>query len=251
VLAGGLGTRMAAITGANTPKVLLPVAGRPFIDFKLASLAAEGIERVVLLLGHGASLIADHVGSGARYGLRVMCRSDGPVLLGTGGAIRRALDVLGSVFWVTYGDTYLRVPMGEIEGAFGVGNPEGMMTVLRNRDRWDQSNLRVEQRLVVEHRKGAAPGTYEYIDYGLAILGRETLEAFPAESPFDLEQAFQRLIARRRMGAYVVSQRFYEIGSPEGYRQTDEFLRASHEWERLETRRRGQTTVEQHDQRDG
>jgi NDP-sugar pyrophosphorylase family protein len=237
VLAGGLGTRMADISGPTTPKALLRVAGRPFIDFKLASLAAEGVKRVVLLLGHGDRLIADHVGTGADYGLHVTCRSDGPTLLGTGGAVRRALDLLGEAFWVTYGDTFLRAPMAEIEATFHSRGIEAMMTVLRNRDRWDRSNVRIEKGLVVEHRKGSPPGSYEYIDYGLAILRREPVETFPAGSPFDLEQVFQLLIANGTMGAYVVSRRFYEIGTPEGYRQTNEFLRTSGEWKRFVERR--------------
>jgi NDP-sugar pyrophosphorylase family protein len=237
VLAGGLGTRMADISGPTTPKALLRVAGRAFIDFKLASLAAEGVKRVVLLLGHGDRLIADHVGTGADYGLHVTCRSDGPTLLGTGGAVRRALDLLGEAFWVTYGDTFLRAPMAEIEATFHSRGIEAMMTVLRNRDRWDRSNVHIEKGLVVEHRKGSPPGSYEYIDYGLAILRREPVETFPAGSPFDLEQVFQLLIANGTMGAYVVSRRFYEIGTPEGYRQTNEFLRTSGEWKRLVERR--------------
>lgn len=237
VLAGGLGTRMADIFGPVTPKALLRVAGRPFIDFKLASLAAEGVKRVVLLLGHGDRFIADHVGTGEQYGLQVTCRSDAPILLGTGGAVRRALDLLGEAFWVTYGDTYLRAPMAEIEATFHSRDIEAMMTVLRNRDRWDRSNVRIHKGLLVEHRKGLPPGSYDYIDYGLAILRREAVETFPAGSPFDLEKVFQLLIANGTMGAYVVSRRFYEIGTPEGYRQTNEFLRTSGEWKRLVERR--------------
>jgi N-acetyl-alpha-D-muramate 1-phosphate uridylyltransferase len=237
VLAGGLGTRMADVTGPTIPKALLRVAGRPFIDFKLAGLAAEGVERVALLVGHGDRLIADHVGTGAQYGLHVTCRSDGPILLGTGGAVREALDLLGEAFWVTYGDTYLRAPMEEIETSFRSQNVEGMLTVLRNRDRWDRSNVRIDEALVVEHRKGSRQGSYEYIDYGLAILRRDSVKSFPAGSPFDLEDVFQRLITSGTLGAHVVARRFYEIGSPEGYRQTDEYLRASGEWKRLVERR--------------
>jgi NDP-sugar pyrophosphorylase family protein len=233
VLAGGLGTRMAAVTKGVIPKPLLPVAGRPFIDYKLAELAAQGVETVVLLVGHGDDRLSEHVGYGARYGLRVTCRSDGGVLLGTGGAIRQALDELGNVFWVTYGDSYLRAPMAAVQEAFLKGRFEGMMTVLRNRDRWDRSNVRVKHGLVVEYRKGAPPGTYEHIEYGLSILRRRSCERFPSGRPFDLQEVFQQLVEGGQMGAYPVGRRFYEIGSPRGYRETDMFLRSSKEWERL------------------
>lgn len=232
ILAGGLGTRMAALAGGR-PKALLPVAGRPFIDFKLAGLAAEGAERVVLLLGHGGEAVARHVGDGERYGLRVTAVFEGPALLGTGGALRRALGRLGEVFWATYGDTYLRAPMAAAEAAFERLGCEGLMTVLRNRDRWDVSNVRLMGGLVAEYEKTAPPGTYEHIDYGLSILRSETVRAFPPGEVFDLGEVFARLIGRRSLAAFEVTERFYEVGVPEGYRETDEFLRSSGEWERL------------------
>ena len=91
VLAGGLGTRLRSVTGAELPKVLVPVLGRPFVDHKLDELAGAGATRVVFLLGHGAEQVRDHVGDGSRYELDVVCLDDGDELLGTGGALRRAL----------------------------------------------------------------------------------------------------------------------------------------------------------------
>src|SRR2546426_5413320 len=131
VLAGGLGTRMAKRTGPRLPKALLEVAGRPFIDFKLAQLATGGVTQVVMLLGHGAGAIAEHVRDGAAYGLDIELLPDGDQLLGTGGAVRRALPQLGDVFWVTYGDTYLSVPMVEVEEVFRRAGRQGLMTVFR------------------------------------------------------------------------------------------------------------------------
>src|SRR5712692_2156565 len=107
VLAGGLGNRLHAVTGDALPKALVPVLGRPFIDWKLEGLAAAGTHRVVLLVGHHGGQIRAHVGDGRRYGLSVEYVEDGPVLLGTGGAVARALPSLADAFWVTYGDTLL------------------------------------------------------------------------------------------------------------------------------------------------
>lgn len=85
----------------------------------------------------------------------------------------------------------------------------------------------------MKYEKGASPGTYQYIDYGLAILRRGSLEAFPAEMPFDVEEVFRQIISRRQMAAFVVTRRFYEVGSPQGLADTDRFLRRSGEWQRL------------------
>ncbi|TMK38073.1 MAG: nucleotidyl transferase [Actinobacteria bacterium] len=226
VLAGGLGTRMARRTGPRLPKALLEVAGRPFIDFKLAQLAAEGVTQVVMLLGHGAEAIADHVGDGAAYGLHLDIVPDGEVLLGTGGAVRRAVPQLGDAFWVTYGDTYLSVPMAEVEEGFRCACRQGLMTVFRNRDTWDLSNVALREGLVAEYRKGAAPGTYEYIDYGMSILTTGAFASFPPGTTFDLAEVLQSLIAARELAGFEVEERFYEIGSEAGFQETDTHLRA-------------------------
>jgi N-acetyl-alpha-D-muramate 1-phosphate uridylyltransferase len=226
LLAGGLGTRMARRTGPRLPKALLAVAGRPFIDFKLAQLASGGVTRVVMLLGHGAEAIADHVGDGAAYGLHVDIVPDGEVLLGTGGAVRRALPHLGDVFWVTYGDTYLSVPIAEVEEAFRRAARQGLMTVFRNRDAWDSSNVALREGLVAEYRKGAPPGTYEYIDYGMSILTTGAFAPFPPGTTFDLAEVLQSLIAARELAGFEVEERFYEIGSEAGFQETDTHLRA-------------------------
>jgi NDP-sugar pyrophosphorylase family protein len=217
---------MARRTGPRLPKALLAVAGRPFIDFKLAQLASGGVMRVVMLLGHGAEAIADHVGDGAAYGLHVDIVPDGEVLLGTGGAVRRALPQLGDTFWVTYGDTYLSVPMAEAEEAFRRAARQGLMTVFRNRDAWDASNVALREGLVAEYRKGAPPGTYEYIDYGMSILTAGAFAPFPPGTTFDLAEVLQSLIAARELAGFEVEERFYEIGSEAGFRETDAHLRA-------------------------
>jgi NDP-sugar pyrophosphorylase family protein len=225
VLAGGLGTRMAKRTGPRLPKALLEVAGRPFIDFKLGQLAEEGATRVVMLLGHGAGAIAEHVGDGAAYGLDIEILHDGEALLGTGGAVRRALPLLGEAFWVTYGDTFLQVPMAEVEEAFRGCGRQGLMTVFKNADAWDASNVALREGLVAEYRKGAPSGTFTYIDYGMSIL---TAGAFAPSSPgaaFDLGEVLQSLIAGRELAGFEVAERFYEIGSEAGYEETDAYLR--------------------------
>jgi NDP-sugar pyrophosphorylase family protein len=218
------------------PKVLLPVAGRPFLDFKLASLAAAGVERVVLLLGHRAEQVVAHLARlapGEGFGLEVTVMTDGPHLLGTGGAIRRSLDELGDDFWVTYGDTYLRVPMADVEERFDEGAWEGVMTVLENRDAWDRSNVRVEDGRVAEYRKGAPAGTFLHIDYGLLLLGAAAFAPWGAGEQFDLADVVVRLVERGRLGAFEVADRFHEVGRPEAYGEADTFLTESREWERL------------------
>ena len=109
LLAGGLATRLRPIT-TTMPKALVEVAGRPFIDHQLALLQRNGIRRVVLCLGHLGEQVrgTPRRRSGPRHG-RCATRTTATRLLGTGGALRRALPLLGEAFWVLYGDSYLDI----------------------------------------------------------------------------------------------------------------------------------------------
>jgi NDP-sugar pyrophosphorylase family protein len=219
VLAGGKGTRIASVAGPRRPKAMLAVAGRPFLDHKLAGLAAEGVEEVVLLIGHGAADIRDHVGDGAGWGLRVRCIEDGPQLLGTGGAVRAALAGLPDAFWLTYGDTYLPIELAPVEAAFRAAGRPALMTVLHNEDRWEPSNATVEGDLVVRYEKGASGMTH--LDYGILAFRRSVFEPYPVAEPFDLGVVVRDLVAAGQVTAFEVAERFHDIGTPEALADTD------------------------------
>jgi MurNAc alpha-1-phosphate uridylyltransferase len=226
VLAGGLGTRVRHRTGPELPKALLPVAGTPFIDLKLRELRAGGAERVVLLVGHGGEALVEHVGDGAAYDLQIDVVRDPPQLLGTGGALRRAAPVLGDAFIVTYGDTLLDVPMVELEAMLGSApGAGGVMTVLRNEDRWEVSNVDVSDGLVTTYEKPATAGRHRFIDYGMLALRATALDGQPTER-FDLAPVLQALVARRALLALPVERRFYDIGNDASFADTERFVRA-------------------------
>ncbi len=175
VLAGGLGTRVSHLTDDGVPKAMLPVSGRAFIDVKLAELVAAGADEIVLLVGHGAEALRAHVGSETEAGVPVRFVEDRPTLLGTGGAIRSALDLLPDPFWTTYGDTLLSVPIELVEQRLArAPDLNAVMTVLRNEDRWALSNVSIDdQELVTVHDKGAGRGAHDYIDYGMLLVRHE------------------------------------------------------------------------------
>jgi len=224
VLAGGLGTRLRALTADAIPKVMAPVLGRPFIDYKLAGLAAQGVERVVILIGHHGDQVRASVGSGSRYGLQVTYVDDGPSPRGTGGAIRHALAELGDVFWVTYGDTLLDVPMREAEATFAASDLSGLMTVFRNCDEREPSNVRVDTGRVIEYGKHPRPRGADYIDYGMLAFRREAFAGRAEEDAFDLASVLEALIARRSLLAFEVAAGFHDIGTVDALQATELFL---------------------------
>ncbi len=219
VLAGGEGRRVAHLTGSSLPKAMLPIGGRPFIDLKLEGLYRQGVRDVYLMTGHVGEPLEQHVGDGSQYGLEVTTVRDDPWLLGTGGAIASALDLLPQSFWVTYGDTLLRVPIGDVEVRFDSSRFLASMTVLHNRDRWELSNVSIEDEKITAYEKNPVAGTHEYIDYGMILFDRA---AFVDKADvFDLYEIIQSLISSGRIGAFEVEDRFYDIGTEARYSETE------------------------------
>lgn len=224
LLAGGFATRLGSIAG-RVPKSLLEVAGEPFIFHQLRLLADHGITSVVLCCGHLGELIADLVGNGSGFGCSVQYSFDGPLPLGTGGAIRKALPLLGSTFWVMYGDSYLTTPFSPVLSAFRKSGKSALMTVFRNEDQWDQSNVYFSGGRIVRYAKRAPSAEMRHIDYGLSIYAAEFFAAWPNGVAFDLSDLQVDLITHGEMAAFETENRFYEIGSLPGLAETEEFLR--------------------------
>ena len=216
ILAGGLATRMRPKT-LTVPKFLLDVAGRPFADWQLEKLAQCRYDDVVLCVAHLGEQVRAYVGDGARFGLRVRYSEEGPELLGTGGALRAAADLLDETFLVTYGDSYLpfayEAPLDELRAH---DDCDGVMSVFKNEGRWDASNVRTDGTWVLAYEKGVRDPVFDHIDYGAIALRRSIVLELPRGAVAGLDQLQSRLAAARRLRAHVARERFYEIGSPEG-----------------------------------
>jgi NDP-sugar pyrophosphorylase family protein len=223
VLAGGLATRMQPAT-LTVPKSMLEVAGEPFIAHQLRLFRRQGLERVVLCLGYLGEQVAAFVGDGGHYGLQAAYSYDGAVLLGTGGALRCALPLLGEEFLVTYGDSFLDVPFRPVVDAYRVASTSGLMTVFHNSGRWDISNVEFTDGRIIDYSKTPTP-RMTYIDYGLTMLSSSTLATFAEGEAFDLADVYRRLVREGRMTGFEVKRRFYEIGSPAGRAETETYLR--------------------------
>jgi NDP-sugar pyrophosphorylase family protein len=229
ILAGGLATRLGAIT-QTIPKALLDVAGKPFVVHQLELLRAAGIQRVVLCVAHLADQIEAVVGDGRAFGVEVRYSNDGGQLLGTGGAIRKALPLLGDAFFVLYGDSYLLCDYAAIERAYRASGKLGLMTVYENRGQYDSSNVAFEGGRILRYDKTPGlpgttwPGAMTHIDWGLGVIAASAFGNYPAEGRLDLAVVYQDLLARDELAGYEVTQRFYEIGSVAGLEDTRRLL---------------------------
>ena len=223
ILAGGLATRLRPIT-QTIPKALVEVAGKPFIVRQLEYLREQGVQRVVLCIGYLGEMIQDVVGTGKRFGLKVSYSPDGATLLGTGGALKKALPLLGEHFFVLYGDSYMPVDFSDVQRAYVRSGQQALMTVLENGDRWDKSNVLFNGGRLVEYNKRAPRPDMAYIDYGLGVVAAEVFAQYPEHEPIDLADIYQTLSTKGQLAGLEVHERFYEIGSHSGLKEAEEFF---------------------------
>jgi NDP-sugar pyrophosphorylase family protein len=232
ILAGGLGTRVAAVA-PFVPKALIPVAGEPFAAHQLALLSRAGVRRVVYCIGHRGEAIRTFVGSGERWGVEVSYVEDGETLLGTGGALRRALDAqaLDPAFFVLYGDSYLPIDYRTVWDAFLAAAKPALLTVFRNEGRWDTSNVLYEDGRVALYdklREDPRSAGMVHIDYGLSVLTREVLDRLVSPgAPIDLANVYKTLSLEGQLAGHEVHERFYEAGSPSGLQDLEAYLEAA------------------------
>jgi NDP-sugar pyrophosphorylase family protein len=221
ILAGGLATRMRPAT-TRVPKALLSVKGRPFADIQLEWLRSLGVSEVIYSIGYLGEAIVEHVGDGGRLGLRVRYVPDGDRPLGTAGALRLVIDrgAVGQSFGVINGDSYLSMDLSHVEADFATSGCPALMTVMRNRGRWGASNAVYRNGRVIVYDK-SRPAEWrdqmEWIDYGFAIISRAAVtDRVAAGEVADLADLMRDLSLAGQLAGYEVTERFYEIGSPQG-----------------------------------
>lgn len=208
----------------STPKSLLPVAGEPFLAHQIRFLVLQGFRDVVLCCGHLEEQIRAFAGSGDAWDCRVRYAADGPTLLGTGGALRQALPLLGDSFLVLYGDSYLPTDFAAVWAAFEACGKQALMTVYGNHGQWDASNVEFADGRIVAYNKQARTRSMRHIDYGLNCFRAEAFEPWMSGAAFDLAEVMERLLQADQLAGYAVAERFYEIGSPGGYAETHALL---------------------------
>lgn len=225
ILAGGMATRLRPIT-EKIPKLMVEVAGEPFFTHQLRLLKESGLRHVVLCIGYMGEKIVDYYGDGSRWGVQIDYAFDGPRLLGTGGALIRALPLLGDAFYVLYGDSYLPIDYRKIGDCFLGGDKLALMTVFENRENYDASNVWFEHGEIKCYDKKNKISQMKHIDYGLGVLRAKAFDSCPRDSVIDLADVYGRILAEKQLAGYEVKNRFYEIGSHAGLYELDALLKA-------------------------
>lgn len=223
ILAGGLATRLRPITD-KIPKALVEVAGQPFIMHQLNLLKRNAVGRVVLCVGYRGEMIQDVVGNGNQFDIKIEYSFDGKNLLGTGGAIKKALPLLGKEFFVLYGDAYLPCNYKAVQRVFKNSRKMALMTIFHNKGEWDASNVEFKDGRILDYDKKNPSDRMQHIDYGLGVFKASSFEKFPENEYIDLAQIYRVILENGELAAFEIKQRFYEIGSFDGVEEMKRYL---------------------------
>lgn len=218
VLAGGPGTRLRPLT-EEMPKSMISVKGKPFLQYQIELFKHSGIRDIVLCVGYLAEKIMECFGDGGKFGVKIRYSVEGNRLLGTAGALKRSESLLDDVFFITYGDAYLMLDYANAMAYFKRFNKLGLMVVYKNFNRFDKSNVIVEDGYVKVYDKRRQTPDMVYIDYGVSVLRRESLALIPPDVVMDLQEFYRVLIEPGELLAYETYNRFYEIGSFRGLKE--------------------------------
>lgn len=214
IAAGGSGSRLGSLAQEAAP-VLLPIAGRPFIDYLLARLVAEGIDDVILLLDHHAEQVERHVGTGERHGVRIRTMRDGQFPLEVLGAVKQAEDLLDTTFCLVRGDTYPRVGIQAVHAAFVNRMEPALMVVHANGDARYPNDVDLN---------GNSVGRYDAIDpgphhdhrfAGLTLLRTLVIDEMRPAVPIGEQAFYGGLTTDARLAAYVADTPSFTINTPE------------------------------------
>ena len=209
ILCGGLGTRLGALT-RDTPKAMIGVNGRPFLQFVIASFIQRDLRDIVLLTGHQGEQIEKHFGDGSRFDARIRYSRE-PQPIGTGGAVRLARSLLGDRFLLTYGDVYRRFDYDRFVNAH-----ECCVAVYDG-----GGNTAIEHERVVRYDKRAV---LPYMDAGFCVMPADVIDLLNTTGSFE-ETVFPNLANRGRLEAEIVDHDFVEIGTPDALSRAREALR--------------------------
>ncbi|OGY52170.1 MAG: hypothetical protein A3J59_03390 [Candidatus Buchananbacteria bacterium RIFCSPHIGHO2_02_FULL_56_16] len=223
ILAGGLGTRLRPFTD-HAPKPMVPVQGRPFLEYLLDQLKEQGIADLVLLLGYLPKKITAHFGDGSKFGLTIRY-SISDISDDTGTRIKKALNLIDDTFMLLYADNYWPLNLKKMTEFFQAQQTNASVTVYTNKSGITKNNIRVDDRgYVVEYDKSRTAKNLNGVEIGYCLLRKQALDDLP-EHNFSFEaDVLPRLVAAKQLSGYCTDHRYYSISTPEKVSVTESFF---------------------------
>jgi NDP-sugar pyrophosphorylase family protein len=225
ILNGGVGSRVKSVS-KNLPKCLIKFGSKSFLHFQLELIKKKGVKNIVICCGYKSKFIIKELKKTSikNLGLNITVSVE-KKKLGTGGALINAAKYLNSHFFVTYGDSWLDINYKKLGNKLLISKKECIMTVIKNSFiKNHKSNIFINKSKILSYKKNADNKNFKFIDYGLLVMKKESLNKFLDKKKFDLSIVIDHLIKSNKIGACKISKKFYHIGSLEGIEEIRSLL---------------------------
>ncbi len=231
ILSAGFGTRLRPLTD-NIPKVMVPLAGKPLLEYHIEQLKKHGVNEFFINLHYLPGVIRNYFGNGAKWGVKVHYVLETPEILGTAGGIKNFEKELGDHFFVLYGDTFYEIDYGRLADFYlSLGDAIGAGTVRKTDHPWDSDLAIVDEAnriikfLIKPHKE--LPKDY----WGMSapyIFSKKILGYIPQGKYYEIDHELVPELLKRgyRYYAYKLKEGEFrkDIGTMDRYREVQEYL---------------------------
>jgi len=223
ILCGGLATRLGNLA-KNTPKSMIKIHEKPFLEYQIEQLKQQNIEDIVLCVGHLQDQIKEYFGTGEKHGVSINYSTDGETPLGPIGALKKAEPYLKDTFFTLYGDSYGFIEYDKVNSYFEKHDKPALMTVLKNNDKYDKSNVEIQNNIVTKYSNTKTKDMI-YIDYGVSLFNKQILNDIPKNTFYSTKDLFSKISNENKLLAYEIDKRFYHIGTPEALEEFTKYIK--------------------------
>lgn len=218
ILAGGKGADMRPLT-YEVPKALIPVKGKPVIEYTIETLRDAGVKDIIIAIGHMGDKIKEALGAGQKYGVRISY-SEEHEPAGSAGALKLAQALIHSEpFWVVNGDILADINLQDII-EFHQDKPyigTVVLTVAKQPKGYGSVQLRGDK--ILKFIKRASDKESHLVDAGIYLFDQRIFDHIPKNKPIDLEEAFAPMAKQGNLGGYLFEGKWFEVSTPENYEQ--------------------------------
>lgn len=224
ILAGGQGTRLRPLT-LTTPKPLIKIHGKPFLEYIIEELKKNGITEVVLLTGYLHEKIEKYFGNGKKFGLKITYSSS-PIEDETGTRLKKALHLLDNRFLLLYSDNYWPLNLKKLIHFYSECKTDALVTVYKNSDGYTKNNISVNEKgLVTVYDKTHQAKDLNGVDIGFFILSKKIFSNLPQEN-FSFEKTIlPKLIKKKQLAGYLTDHKYYGLSNLKRIPEIKKFLK--------------------------
>ncbi|OGH51528.1 MAG: hypothetical protein A3H17_01605 [Candidatus Levybacteria bacterium RIFCSPLOWO2_12_FULL_37_14] len=224
ILAGGQGIRLRPFT-LTLPKPMIPIHGKPFLEYIIELLKKNSIEEVIIMTGYLHKKIEDYFKDGQKFGLKIKY-SFSPVEDETGTRIKKAKKFLDGTFLLLYADNYWPLQLDQLFKFYKKMDTQGLATVYSNIDNYTKNNILVNDKGLVEiyDKTRQTPGL-NGVDIGFFVLNKKIFNLFPQEN-FSFEKVIlPQLVSKKQLAGFLTNHKYYGLSNLERIPVIEKFLK--------------------------